>query len=172
MVGLFALGCGGRSASADEAGGSAGSPNTMAIDTAGLPSQLVLDCPGTSLAVILHLPCLVGAPRPSDAGRVNDVECVDSAGIVAFAMPFPLARLANELNQPLTLPLPGVVSNPSDILTSEWSGKVQFSRVDVEGRGFVARMSEARVEFSFAAPPMRLSCEVPSTPFWGVAREP
>jgi hypothetical protein len=172
MIGLVALGCGGKSARSDEGDGSTGSPSTMAIDTAGLPGRLVLDCPGTPLVVALHLPCIVGVPRPSDAGTVNDVSCVDSAGIGAFRMAFPLERLASELDQPLTLPLvPGSVSDPSDLLISKWSGTVVFSRVDVEGRGFVARMSDAHVEFSFEAPPMRLSCEVPSTPFWGVARD-
>jgi len=85
---------------------------------------------------------------------------------------FPLGELANKLNQPLILPLvPGVDSDPSEVLTTEWHGMALFSRVDVEGRGFVGRMSEARADFSYSVPPVQFSCDVSSAPFWGVAED-
>jgi len=170
MVALRALGCGGSVLVPDEAGGSAGSPNAAAIDTAGLPSQLVLHCP--KVDEISSLPCMVGRSVPSRAGSLNEVGCRDQTGLIAFRMFFPLGELANKLNQPLILPLvPGVDSDPSEVLTTEWHGMALFSRVDVEGRGFVGRMSEARADFSYSVPPVQFSCDVSSAPFWGVAED-
>jgi hypothetical protein len=167
---LLALGCGGKSLASDEPSGSSGTTSGAPIDATGLPTQLALHCPTVAVDEILNLPCKVGVPLVgSGASSVNIVVCTDQVGLIALNMAFPLGQLANELNQPVTIPFE-TASVPDDpVLTSQWHGTAVFSQVDPEGRGFVGRMSEAGVEFTVASPPRQITCDAPSSLFWGDA---
>ncbi len=125
------------------------------IDASHAPATLTLRCAGSTMDVVLRLPCAVGQDP------INATECYEAGDLSPHPQPFlnlvlPLHSLP--LNQPIKLD--EVVSGPGGHAIR---GTITYLQIDAKARAFVARIQSDPADLGTGG------CTVDDAILWGVA---
>jgi hypothetical protein len=160
------------------AGGAAAQPGVGPIDAAAQPTELAMVCQGHE-ALSFKLPCLVGFNFGGqiDQPGFHETECqlIGKPDQTAVNFTLPLVQLPDLLNQPVqipfrTVPVPpgGGVKIGAERFHGSLSGVAIFTEVDLQGRGFVARLEQGHVGWT-GDRGTSFECNTIDGPFWGAA---